>query len=232
MIPLTFCFTTFNRVSLTIKAVNSIIDDSRIENIIVLDDHSEPNVFDQLFHYFRDFPKVSLYRNEENLGMSKNKAKAISLSPTEWCVIVDSDNTFPKEYIDAIEKVGELLPDTIYCPQKAAPNFDFSKFAGRTFDRNNIKELAIDSMGNVCLNTANYVVNKDEYLRVYQYNSEMKATDTVWFALLWLSIGNKFHIVKDMEYDHLVWEGSGFMKDCDYNMNQSAILRQQILQLT
>lgn len=230
MIPLTFCFTTYQRVSLTIKAVNSVIDDPRVQRIMVVDDFSDANVFDQLFHYFRDFPKVDLYRNNENKGMGKNKERAICLSPTEWCIIADSDNEYPKQYIDAIEKIPELESNTIYCPSHAAPSFDFRKFSERTFDKNNIKELVEDPMGNCSMNVCNYLVHRDEYINVYEHNPEMKATDTLFFNMLWLKTGNKFHIVEGMEYFHRTHADSGFLKDVEYNMAKSAELRNKILQ--
>ena len=67
-------------------------------------------------------------------------------------------------------------------------------------------------------------------MKIYEPNSEMKATDTLWFNYLWLKAGNKFHIVEGMEYFHRTHADSGFLQDVQYNMSKSAELRNKILQ--
>ncbi len=231
MIDLSFCFTTYQRVDLTIKAVNSIIDDNRVKSIVVVDDFSEPNIFDQLFHYFRDFPKVDLYRNKENLGMSLNKKRAIELSPTEWVVIGDSDNEFSSSYIDALEAVGELKEDTIYMPNAALPKFVFSEFDGLSFNKETAKNYLSDPMFRVSLNTANYVVNRAFYCKVYQYNPKHLASDTIWHNYQHLKAGGNFYIVPNMNYSHLISSDSGFLKDLDINMANAEEVKNLIAQL-
>jgi hypothetical protein len=81
------------------------------------------------------------------------------------------------------------------------------------------------------MNTCNYLVNREEYLKIYQHNPEMKGTDTIWFNYLWLKAGNSFYVVPGMEYYHRVWEGSGFLADCDYNMKRAKEVKELIKQL-
>ena len=223
--------TTHNlRYQMTIDCFAQIIDNDFIAEFVIVDDASPDNAGIRLIEYFKNNPKVKIYINEENIQMSRNKNKAIGLCKEPFVLIGDSDNTFTNYYIDALKNI--LLEDnTIYCPDFAKPTFNFKKFSGRTFDKTNIKELAFDDMGNVSMNTCNYVVPKERYLRVYEHNPLMKATDTVHFAYLWLKAGNKFHIVDGMEYEHLVHKNSGFMDDCDYNMARSAELRKKIIEL-
>ena len=229
--PISLCITTFERYDLTIKSFEKVIDDPRIDDIVILDDDSKNGDCEKLQKYFEGNEKVRLLRQFHNRGMSLNKRDAISYAGNEFVLLWDSDNIFDASYLDALDTIGELRADTIYCPDFARPKFNFKHFGGQIFDRSNIKDLVSDSMGNVSANTCNYVVPRDEYLRVYQHNPEMKATDTVYFALLWLKAGNKFHIVKDMEYDHLTHPQSGFLQHCNYNMAKSAEIREQILAL-
>lgn len=228
---ISLAITTFERYDLTIKSFEKVIDDPRIDDIVLLDDCSQDGSYEKLVDYFKGYEKVRIIRQLINRGMSLNKKDAISYAKNPWVILFDSDNVISPEYIDALEAVGELSPDTIYCPDFSRDKFSYKAFSGQQFDRSNIKDLVSDSMGNVCMNSCNYVVPRDQYLTVYWHNPEMKATDTVFFALLWLSSGNKFHIVKDMEYDHLVGPQSGFLKDCDYNMKKSQEIRELILGL-
>lgn len=233
--PIGIAITTFERPELTVKSFKDIISDPRISSVTIVDDHSSEESFNQLhkliIEEIPDIHKVFLHRNEENIQMSRNKVKAVELSKEKWVLLGDSDNHFDTSYLDALELVGELQENTIYCPDFPRPNFVYGKFSGRTFDKDNIKELISDPMGNCCANTANYVVPRDEYIRIYQYNSEMKATDTIWMLFLWLKYGNRIHVVKDMAYDHLVWDGSGYMQDVQYNMTKGEEVRQLILSL-
>lgn len=222
--------TNYNRFQMTIDSFAQILNNDFISEFVVVDDNSEENYFASLHQWFLNAEKVFLKRNYENLGMSRNKAYAISECTENFVLIGDSDNTFTNESIDALRNI-DFKKDTIYCPSFAKPSFDFRKFIGKVYDRSNISELIKDSMGNCCMNTANYVVPKKEYSRVYEYNPKHLASDTVWFNYLWLKAGNKFEIVKGFEYDHLQHPGSGFLKDLNYNMKKSEEVRKLILEL-
>jgi glycosyltransferase involved in cell wall biosynthesis len=228
---LSLAITTMNRFSMTVASFEKVIDDPRIDDIVLLDDCSTDDSYRLLKQYFKDNEKVRIIRQAKNRGMSQNKADAISYCKQDHVIIFDSDNTLDKGYLDALEAVGELTYDTIYCPDFPRPNFVYGKFSGQTFNRNNIKELVSDDMGNCCANTANYVVPREMYGKVYRHNPEMKASDTIWMAYLWLKEGFKLHIVKGMAYDHLVWSGSGFMEEATYNMKKAAEVKQLILSL-
>jgi hypothetical protein len=84
-----------------------------------------------------------------------------------------------------------------------------------------------DLMGNACLNTCNYLVHRDTYLNVFKEH-DVKGTDTIAFNYEWLKAGKKLFIVPGMEYDHLIHEGSGFMKDADFNMKKAEEYKKKI----
>lgn len=222
--------TSYNRFQSTIDSFAQIIDNDFISEFVILDDKSTDDSYEKLCDYFKDNNKVNVYQQKENKNMSRNKRDAISKCVEPFVLIIDSDNIFDNDFIEVLKK--ETFDDkTIYCPDFAKPKFNFKQFSGRTFSKENIRELALDSMGNVSMNTSNYLVPKDEYLEVYFHNSEMRGTDTIWMALLWLQWGNKFKIVEGMEYEHTTPADSGFMKDLDYNMRKLAELRNKILEL-
>ncbi len=227
---LSLALTTYNRYDLTIQAFDKVIDDERIDDIVILDDASTDGSYEKLRDYFKGNEKVRVLRQLTNQNMSRNKRDAIAYCKNPFVILLDSDNCISKQYIDALEGI-ELREDTIICPTEARPNFIYKKFAGRTFDRNNAKELVSDPMGNCQTNTCNYIVPRDEYIRIYEYNPEMRSTDTCWFAYLWFKAGNKFHLVDGLGYEHKNWEGSSFMQEVDYNMRQAEKVRQLILSL-
>lgn len=223
------CITTYNRVDLTLKSFARILNDARVDDIVIVDDYSSDKVFRELSSKCFS-SKISLYRNTENLGMSRNKAKAISFARNEWCIIFDSDNIIDSTYLDALER-AELFEDTIYMPSAALPNFDFREFSGLLIDQYNVKEYMNTPMFRVALNACNYVVQREKYLATYKHDPTIKGTDTISHNLNHLKAGGSFYIVPGMTYSHLVHAASGFMEHVDYNMKKAAEIENKIRML-
>lgn len=226
------CITTYNRFEMTLESFAMVLDDPRVSEIVIVDDCSDINYYDMLAAATIDMGKVRLIRNEKNLGMSLNKKKAVELAKNEWCILLDSDNVIRPDYIDALtDRTVSMNPKVIYCPDFAKPQFDYRKFGGSYIDKSNVSHFISLPMAEPAINTCNYVVNRNEYLRIYQHNQAMKGTDTIWFNYLWLSAGNSLYVVPGMEYEHRVHSGSGFLADCDYNMKKAKEIKDFILKL-
>jgi glycosyltransferase involved in cell wall biosynthesis len=224
---ISLCITTYNRYDLTLESFRQVLDDPRISEIVIVDDNSKPETSCLLFNTLSRYDKVRFYVNQENIGMSRNKARAIEYAHNEWCILFDSDNVIDGSYLDAIP-FDRLSKGYIYCPSFAKPQFDYRKFEGMVINSETAKSIINKPMGEPLFNTCNYVVNRQEYLRVFQYNEAMKGTDTIWFNYLWLKDGGKFFVLKGLEYFHRVHNGSGFLEDCDYNMKKAAEVKQLI----
>lgn len=230
MRQISLCLTTFNRYDLLIESFKHVLQCPEINEIIIVDDASEMDIFEKIKTFCEGIPKIKLHRNPTNLGMSLNKRKAVSLATNEWVALIDSDNKIDDSYFDSIA-FFILDPKTIYAPCFARPGFDYRKFSNMTFDKSNICDLINDPMGNCAANTCNYIVSRDQYLEVYEHNKDVKETDTVWMLYLWLKAGNKIMIVPGMEYDHLQHSGSGWLTNADYNLKKGEETRQLILGL-
>jgi glycosyltransferase involved in cell wall biosynthesis len=227
---LSLCITTYNRFEFLPESFSQVINHPRISEVILMDDCSDQDIFNKIYALKDTHPKIKVFRQAKNRGMGRNKADAISYAQNEWCIIFDSDNVLTKEYVDSIPL--ELPSEkTIYQPSFAKPNFDFRKYAGESYRRFGVANVFIKQpIFNTMLNACNYVVNRDEYLRVYQDNPEQCGADTIWMAYLWLQAGNAFYVVPGMEYEHRVHSGSGFLQDADYNMKKAEEVRKLIQQ--
>lgn len=73
--------------------------------VIVCDDFSAIEQYEQLRDAFVGNPHVSILRNEKNEGPGFSFARAISQAKYHWTLITDSDGQFPIENLDA------MLPD-------------------------------------------------------------------------------------------------------------------------
>lgn len=231
---LSLALTTYNRFQFTIESFSQVLDDPRIDDIIILDDCSTDGSYEKLVKHFKGVEKVRVMRQAKNRGMSLNKRDAISYARNEWVIIFDSDNIIGKSYIESIftkHRLSGLNSHIIYIPEFAKPQFDYRKYSGRFINPSNVTDILNDPMGNCCMNTCNYLVHRDEYLKIYEPNKTMKGTDTIWFAFIWLRSNNAFYVVPDMQYFHRVHPGSGFMQDVGYNMKQAERVRKMIMSL-
>jgi glycosyltransferase involved in cell wall biosynthesis len=224
---ISLCITTYNRFEMLMESFAQVLNDDRISEIVIVDDCSDITIYDKILASTFDMSKVRLIRNSENLGMSLNKRKAIEAAKNDWCIIFDSDNVIGPDYLDAMFPITLPLDHTtIYCPSFARPRFDFRKYEGwHILHAGNMMQ---ESMGECFFNCCNYMVNRDEYLRVYEHNPAMKGTDTIWFNYLWLKARNSFYVVPGMEYIHRVHDGSGFLQDCSYNMKRAKEIKELI----
>lgn len=229
---LTFAVTVYNRYEMLLESFAGIIDDPRIDEILISDDHSEDKYWDKIQQLPKFNQKIKVVRQVSNRGMSENKRDAVFNSKNEWVILADSDNKFTKSYIDALFKLEKLASHIIYCPSFAAPNFDYRKYQGNIYFKSSSFQLLLQETEFSCLmNTANYVVNREEYIKVWASNETVKSADTIWMNYLWLKSGNAFYVVPNMEYTHRVHSGSGFLEDVSYNMSKADEIKKLILQL-
>jgi glycosyltransferase involved in cell wall biosynthesis len=243
---LSLCITTYNRYEMTIESFAKVLNDQRIDDIVIMDDCSTDKSFIKIHESLSSNKKISFHTRIENVGMSRNKRDAISHAKNEWAIIFDSDNIIGPDYLDAF--YNHTLADTrnnftehfyncIFCPDFAKPNFDYRAFSRAqppTYGIYNAKDAArcmIDSRFNCLMNTCNYIVNRDFYLQAYKHNPQHKASDTIWHNYNHLKAGGLFAVVPNMQYEHRVHDGSGFMQEAQYNMQKSEEVRKLIQQL-
>lgn len=226
---LTFAVTVYNRYEMLLESFAGIIDDPRIDEVLIMDDASDEKYWQKIEQLPKFNRKIKVIRQLQNRKMQQNKADAISYSKNDWVIIFDSDNQMDKTYLDALP--SELFADTIYMPDFAKPQFSFKEYSGLLFNKSNVKSFIHNPSFNVLLNCCNYVVNKHEYLKAYKYNPDIDGADTINMAKNWLLAGNNFFVVPSMEYYHKIHDGSQFMKGIDKNMADAQIIRKEISRL-
>jgi glycosyltransferase involved in cell wall biosynthesis len=197
---------------LLFESFAQVIDDDRISEIVIVDDHSDMEVFNRVFEYTRTIPKVKLYRNEKNLDCYRNKREAVSKSSNEWVIIFDSDNIMTKAYVDAIHK-QEWWEDEILQPSAARPHFVFTSYSGLDVDKHNVSIHMDESPFSTMLNAMNYFVNRDEFLRVWDGSIDPVTSDSLYQNYNWLKAGNSIYVVPGLEYEHRVHNGSHYQNN-------------------
>jgi hypothetical protein len=204
---------TFNRPFITLEAFKDVYSDERIDSITINDDCSDIGAFISMSDQAKSLSKIRFHRNISNIDCYQNKHRAIWLSPNEWNILLDSDNKIdPINYLDPIYSIEEWDKNTIYTPEHAAPHFDFREYTGLTITKENVASYLFLPVFETMLNAANYFVNKDEYLRVWDSGEKTDpvTSDSIFVAYKWLAAGNKIHVLKGLQYYHKVWEESHY----------------------
>lgn len=227
---LSLCITTMNRWDFLKSTIPDYLENPYIDEIVISDENG--NDCREIFNHFGNNPKIKLYSNERCLGVYLNKERAVRRAKNQWVALMDSDNHAPLSFFSTVSKVIDYNnPKNVYCPWRTIPQlthegFDFRKFLGTVITRDNISGLLTNSgiMVEILLNTGNYVFNRDFFLSVkipFGLENHTAGLDVVARNFILLKNGVSIHIVKDMEYHHIVHSGSDWISNADTNFKQN-----------
>jgi len=194
-----------------------------IAEIVICDETG--NDYDKIMNKYGDFinnnTNFKVYKNDAVLGVFKNKLKVASLASSNYIALIDSDNFCDETYFlnaaNYIQNNEKSFSEAvILCPTFAKPNFNYTKLEGKIINKQNVREYVHEGLFHVLMNTGNYILTKkiinnisfDESVLFYT-----TACDVLYFNLLAFQQFDDFqlHIVKDLEYTHVVHGGSLYM---------------------
>lgn len=208
---ISICIPTYNRYEYTKQAIEQVLEDNRVDEVVISDDCSTDGSFLKLQEFFISNPKVKVYCNESNLDCYKNKHQSLKLATNDWCILFDSDNILTTEYIDVLYSFLEWSPNTVYQPCFLKPHFDFRKYAGTLLNNSNVAQYI--TKVETLLNAQNCFVNKNEYLKVWDGSIDPVTSDSLYFNYCWLKAGNNILPVAGLYYDHRVHSGSHYQNN-------------------
>ena len=210
---MTVAFTTFNRTDLLYQAMGPFIYDDRVSEIIIVDDHSNENIYAEIQAKCSLTSKIRLFRNEENLDCYRNKRQAVKHATSEWVALLDSDNKFSMEFIDVLFSQKPWNHSWAYAPEFARPHFDFRGLSGTAISGNNIRSILPNWNCGTMLNAMNYFFNRDEFLRVWDKSIDPVTSDSLYHNYNWLKAGNTIYVTPGLQYEHRVHEGSHYKQN-------------------
>ena len=212
MIPLSICIPTYERYEMLLNSFDKVLKDDRVGEIIICDDASSIENYEDVYNAVKWIQKVKLFRNDRNLDCYANKRMAISKASNEFCILLDSDNIIDKSYIDKIYQ-EDWVVDTILTPEWAMPHFDFRQHSGITVTKYNVASMMKQGMFQTMLNAANYFVSRDRYLEIWDELANPVTSDSIFMAYRWLANGGKIKIVEGLRYSHTVHAGSHYQNN-------------------
>jgi len=226
---ITICVPTWNRFELTTNCFSRILLDKRVGEVIINDDNSTDGSFEKLTDFYKDQPKVKLFRNDDRLRVHGNKMRSIEKATNDWCILFDSDNTIDVSYLDKIYQL-DWKPNNMYQPSFAKPHFDYRPLCN-IYNKINIKEHLDKRMFDCMLNTQNFFINRNQYLATWENEENINGADSIFFNYLWLAKGNNINVVDGLEYDHLVHDGSFYVSVAQESEPKSIRLIEKIKNL-
>ncbi|MET0573370.1 MAG: glycosyltransferase [Pedobacter agri] len=134
---ITIAIPVYERYEFFEDALMSAVDQTVRCNVIVVDNCSSHNLFEQCVLRL-NLPHVTYHRNAQNLGAIGNWNTCINLPQTKWITILHSDDMLSLEYVDILSrsidsKKEEICFMTRY-EAEAHPNY-IIKTVGKPFFR-------------------------------------------------------------------------------------------------
>lgn len=230
MRKISLCITTWKRYPMLLRSFEQVINDERIGEIVISSDADEGEQWEQLKEYCKYQSKIKLVRNDTRLGVYGNKNAAVKAASFDWVIIFDSDNVINPDYINGIFS-NIWSPNQVIAPSFARPSFNYTAFQGQVISKANVASFIGQKKFDCLLNTMNYFINRGEYLKIWQ-PKDVNASDTIYFNSLWLKAGNTIYIDADVQYEHLIHNGSNYQlasneskQDCQRIENELKLMK-------
>jgi glycosyltransferase involved in cell wall biosynthesis len=211
----------YNNSEFMKETLQYIVNDDRINEIIICDDCSTDFIKLQQLVSDLDNYKVVLMQNEKNLGCYHNKLRTVSKCNNEWAILLDSDNIINKDFVDTIFNIEIWDPQVIFAPMwsktfpGAGPNLNYSEFKGQLIDKTNYLHRFDNIVFQCLINACNYFLPVKKYsncMNKYTYNREIiDSLDSAVLFTDWLCDNCKVLVVDGLVYSHRLHPNSNYM---------------------
>jgi hypothetical protein len=180
----------------------------------------------------KTMPNFRVYKNEERLGVFKNKLKVCSYASNKYIALIDSDNFPDATYFETAKKYIEqtkMSETVILAPSYAktlslSPFLNYKELENKVLTKDSIKNYLSNIKLQVLLNTGNYIISKSITDNI-EYNNDImeiiSGCDVVYFNLLAFQqfTNMELHIVEGLEYSHYESDNGEYHRRdprCDY----------------
>jgi glycosyltransferase involved in cell wall biosynthesis len=209
----------WHRAALIHRPLWNIINDERIEEIVIVDDGSSEEEFALLVANVARYDRrqvVTIHRRKNNRGAQFTKLECVEKTTGAWMVLLDSDNTLFPSYLKTVSSLGELDEKSFYCSDWAFPYFRFHQLRGKTIDFQTtcrlVKQGVLQRV--YLLNDGNYFFHKETYLSQL---SHLKAihndvADVMLVNYCWLSQGGILTVMRGASYLHRIDDSSFWLR--------------------
>ena len=224
-LQISLCIPTMNRWEFLKINLPKYLQNPYIGEIIITDETGED--FEILTKVYKDNSKIKVFKNNKRLGGFLNKLQCMKYASYDWICLLDSDNYADLSYFNEFflyTRQNKLQQNMIYCPSFAKPYFNFQLLENIIVDEKSIKGI-LNSENQLLLersfNTGNYIINRSVVNileSIIMRDKEVDEISKLFFPMdafymnyLLLQNGYSFVIVPNMEYEHIVHDGSFYV---------------------
>jgi len=114
-IKLSVLMTSYNRESLIIESIQSVLKSSYSEfEFIIVDDSSTDSTWYIIQEFALIDKRIKAYRNDSNLGDYLNRNKAVSYAKGKYIKFVDSDDVIEQDCLESMISQMETYPNVYF----------------------------------------------------------------------------------------------------------------------
>ena len=212
----------YNRGALIYRPLFHLLDHPAVEEVVIVDDGSREEEFLELKKFVDSLgcgERIKVFRREENRGALLTKLECVERCSTDWVLVLDSDNTAFRRYLDILEGILNPDPQTIYCASWAWPWFSFHEFEGCRMDFDTAcKWTRSGALKRVYIfNDGNYLINRKAYLEAVGSMGRIASdvADVMVVNYHWLSCGGYLEVLPEGSYFHRVDASSFWNRTAD-----------------
>ena len=124
-IKFSIVITTYNRIALLKRAINTALSQTISCEVVVIDDYSTDDTETYVKSLIETLQKkqdtrLVYHRNEQNQGHAKTVNIGVEKAGVDWIKLVDDDDYLAPNCIEEIEKAIALHPQAVICSFQAA----------------------------------------------------------------------------------------------------------------
>ena len=125
-IKLSICIPTYNRAALLGQTLENVLAQvaSRADVEVVVSDNASPDDTQEVIRTYQAcFPRLTYFRQPENLGADRNYLKVVSLAQGEYCWLLGDDDLIEENAVALLLDVYLIQP--IHFMQLCVTGYDF-----------------------------------------------------------------------------------------------------------
>jgi glycosyltransferase involved in cell wall biosynthesis len=208
----------YNRGRLIYRPLFNLLNHPSVVEVVIVDDGSREEEFRELKLFVDSLgcgDRLKIFRREENKGALLTKLECVEKCSSDWVLVLDSDNTAFRGYLNALGSLTELDSKLFYSASWAWPWFPFEELGFEEIDFRRAVNLCRDGRLRkyYIINDGNYLVNRAAYQEAVGEIGELPSdvVDVMVVNYLWLSRGGSLQMLPRRSYFHRV-DASSFYK--------------------
>lgn len=168
-------------------AIESVLDQTYLNfELIVIDDDSKDRTFEIIKKYSNKDPRVKVFKNKKNSGVSATRNRGISLAEGQWIAFLDSDDMWEPSKLEKQLEVAEEISAEFLFTGSSYINEEGEPFKGifEIPERVSYKELRNQNV----ISCSSVLIKKKFFDNIKMEKDEIHEDYAAWLRILKLGV--------------------------------------------